>query len=235
MKKITGYCLFLIFISINFVYGQATDVFNAYSIMKTSVRIDSSQIKFAPETNSLRTAPNLVKFTGKTATKVGLLVGPGDYSKYYKNSTRMSNRYTWVFYPDSLKAQCIRKGIVKSKITDNRRLSERLCKFLGLSHTVQRDTVVFFEVQTAHLFRPAYTPDVNSNVAVSNALINGLPNAMRVWFVSQQIGNFFPWTRMGYTYDWGDPHNYIGTSEFILKPGNPIKNVSFDVLSHYLP
>ncbi len=27
----------------------------------------------------------------------------------------------------------------------------------------------------------------------------------------------FPWTRLGYTYDWGNPDNHVGLSEFILR------------------
>jgi len=28
-----------------------------------------------------------------------------------------------------------------------------------------------------------------------------------------------PWTGLGYTYDWGNPVNHVGASEFILIPG----------------
>ena len=29
----------------------------------------------------------------------------------------------------------------------------------------------------------------------------------------------FPWTRLGYTYDWGNPVSDIGLSEFVTKTG----------------
>jgi hypothetical protein len=32
-----------------------------------------------------------------------------------------------------------------------------------------------------------------------------------------------PWTRLGYTYDWGNPSSKYGLSEFIVKEGAPIE------------
>ena len=31
------------------------------------------------------------------------------------------------------------------------------------------------------------------------------------------------WTQLGYTYDWGNPYNEIGVSEFVVKPGTTIR------------
>ena len=33
----------------------------------------------------------------------------------------------------------------------------------------------------------------------------------------------YPWTRLGYTYDWGNPRNLVGLSEFVLRI-DPNKN-----------
>jgi hypothetical protein len=33
----------------------------------------------------------------------------------------------------------------------------------------------------------------------------------------------YPWTQLGYTYDWGNPRNYVGLSEFVLRI-DPNKN-----------
>jgi len=29
----------------------------------------------------------------------------------------------------------------------------------------------------------------------------------------------YPWTRLGYTYDWGNPKSEIGLSEFVIRAG----------------
>jgi hypothetical protein len=51
----------------------------------------------------------------------------------------------------------------------------------------------------------------------------------RTWFINRAqtiyaVGNEddpttwgYPWTRLGYTYDWGNPVNHVGVSEFVLR------------------
>ena len=29
----------------------------------------------------------------------------------------------------------------------------------------------------------------------------------------------YPWTRLGYAYDWGNPQSEVGLSEFVIKKG----------------
>jgi len=46
----------------------------------------------------------------------------------------------------------------------------------------------------------------------------------QTWFTSRKANiykgpNGYPWTRLGYTYDWGDPNNHVGASEFLLCGG----------------
>jgi len=33
----------------------------------------------------------------------------------------------------------------------------------------------------------------------------------------------YPWTRLGYTYDWGNPDSEVGLSEFVITAGATIK------------
>ncbi len=41
---------------------------------------------------------------------------------------------------------------------------------------------------------------------------------------SQSYGeNGYPWTRLGYTYDWGNPISEVGLSEFIIDEGATIE------------
>lgn len=49
----------------------------------------------------------------------------------------------------------------------------------------------------------------------------------------------YPWTRLGYTYDWGDPQNHVGLSEFVMHgkvesgAGVPVKIVSVTKIADY--
>ena len=39
----------------------------------------------------------------------------------------------------------------------------------------------------------------------------------------------FPWTRLGYTYDWGKPDNHVGLSEFILRIDPDLKHAQVKI------
>jgi hypothetical protein len=49
----------------------------------------------------------------------------------------------------------------------------------------------------------------------------------RRWYVHRKdtiySGDYpYPWTRLGYTYDWGDTENHVGLSEFVILGGSTI-------------
>jgi len=59
------------------------------------------------------------------------------------------------------------------------------------------------------------------------------------WFNNQIIGSYFqeqkyPWTRLGYTYDWGDPTKEIGLSEFIIRQGAEVLVERLEKFEDYL-
>ncbi len=91
-------------------------------------------------------------------------------------------------------------------------------------------------VNPADLFRPSPDGEVDDTVAELE-----LPGPER--FASQQDYEFhrdwynlqlsiddydnpaknYPWTRLGYTYDWGNPDSEVGLSEFVITAGSTIK------------
>ena len=42
-----------------------------------------------------------------------------------------------------------------------------------------------------------------------------------------------PWTRLGYTYDWGASQNHIGLSEFVLRKGANLEVDSVTAVNDY--
>jgi hypothetical protein len=104
-----------------------------------------------------------------------------------------------------------------------------------------RDTIIYMVVPKDSLFRPAYNPDVSTKVAIEHVgkkdKIRDLPTADYNWMSGQQVWNTLPWARMGYTFDWGGDNsanwknnkNYIGVSEFVLRPGTPYGGLNFVV------
>ncbi len=80
-------------------------------------------------------------------------------------------------------------------------------------------------VNPADLFRPSPDNEVTDNVAQ----LDFPPNAdstYKVWFNNNIIYSYypmrFPWTRLGYTYDWGNSTSEIGLSEFVIKNNSQV-------------
>lgn len=148
----------------------------------------------------------------------------GDYSTYWANSDSTTDWYNWVFVVDDFINRCITKNVT---LSNSKELSERLCKMLGLETENQRDTLVCIKILSDSLFRPSYNTDITKRTtkadAGSNSQINHLSVKDRNWFHTRQLDKSYPWTRMGYTYDWYDmSDNYVGVTEFIVKPFTPI-------------
>jgi hypothetical protein len=107
--------------------------------------------------------------------------------------------------------------------------SLRLRQLLGLPPKYGANRFVEIWVNPNDLFRPGPDPEIgtrkplttfstsNKYLAVSQDYIN--------WFnatVNATKGRF-PWTRLGYTYDWGNTQNHVGLSEFVIKAGSDIE------------
>lgn len=50
--------------------------------------------------------------------------------------------------------------------------------------------------------------------------INGKNQNFESWFYQMKAGKDYPWTALGYTYDWGNSRDVYGLSEFILRKGS---------------
>jgi len=70
--------------------------------------------------------------------------------------------------------------------------------------------------------RPAYSCEVRNDVTNVKFAENVDKNFMQ-WFDSNIVTSYFedayPWTRLGYTYDWADNGTEYGLSEFLVEKG----------------
>lgn len=124
----------------------------------------------------------------------------------------------------------------------------RIALLLGLDIQPSHIYICKFKVNSSFIFRPAYTTDIQcEKIAKKGAdnmyyfdtkflnkfgddeieVINGeykLPNP-KVYLAHLQQMREYPWTRLGYTYDWGDKNNHQGVFEFVLMPNTELKNL----------
>lgn len=105
----------------------------------------------------------------------------------------------------------------------------RLKQFLGLHPDWKYDVFVEMWVSPADLFRPCVDPEVTDsscNLSFQKPFpevrgIKDYPEFYKnLYFADFRSQPGVPWTGLGYTYDWGNPQNPKGASEFILKPSS---------------
>lgn len=104
----------------------------------------------------------------------------------------------------------------------------RLGQLLGMPANAQRTHVTALWVNPKDVIRPAYSTDIYSQQMSKNfadAISNHDANYQE-WFNGKIIDNYFsaypyPWTRLGYSYDWGNSCSDYGLSEFLVQVGAP--------------
>ena len=108
----------------------------------------------------------------------------------------------------------------------------RLRQLLGLpqSEIITHFTMIW--VEPKDMIRPAYNPDIASaemkcrfeegEEEGDDSQLDSLGMWLRNWFDDTWAKSYkdeggYPWTRLGYTYDWGSKGDKYGLSEFLVK------------------
>ncbi|MGZ7096503.1 MAG: hypothetical protein ACXVHU_08550, partial [Methanobacterium sp.] len=113
----------------------------------------------------------------------------------------------------------------------------RVAQLLGLPPDSKNTYFAEIWVNPQDLFRPSADNEIND----TNAQLD-FPNSTdpdyKIWFDDNIIYSYYPkklpWTRLGYTYDWGNPFSHIGLSEFVLKNNSQIGVKSVQMTNDYL-
>ncbi len=146
----------------------------------------------------------------------------------------LTNSYgTWVTVEPEVKEIC--KGYQRNEVI------QKLHYLLGLQPAVPSDSnAKFVRVSIAQqkvgptgggVFRPCPDPDPTKTACANT--ING-PQAFVSWFANQQVFSYrkgpdlkqtgYPWTRLGYTYNWDPQASDIrGAQEYIVPGGTQVK------------
>jgi len=106
-------------------------------------------------------------------------------------------------------------------------LELRVRQLLGLPGDAVKDRFVELWVAPADLFRPSPDPEISDQEAELDWPQAGdfltVAQEYITWFTSLMSLSYgpdgYPWTRLGYTYDWGNPCSNVGLSEFVIRPG----------------
>jgi hypothetical protein len=104
-----------------------------------------------------------------------------------------------------------------ARIAERDHLPLRLEQLLGLPPAKGYTKFVELWVDPDDLFRPSPDPEVTDTVAQLD-FPAGVSAEHRSWY-EENLNTTYPWTRLGYTYDWGNPASEVGLSEFVIRKG----------------
>jgi hypothetical protein len=140
---------------------------------------------------------------------------------------------TWTAYPDSYRQTTVTLGFGDVWVTlepevrercggfDAAIRTERLHQLLGLPKATQQRMFVSLRVNVADMFRPCPDADVFTTTCAAqpaSASSEHLAWMARQSFTAAQVPGGYPWTRLGYTYDWSPDADYrYGASEYVIR------------------
>ncbi|HEX6513821.1 MAG TPA: hypothetical protein VF157_16065, partial [Chloroflexota bacterium] len=114
----------------------------------------------------------------------------------------------------------------------------RLEELLGLPPGNGKQFVVELWVHPADMFRPSADPDITTTTSGLDFPATVSPDYV-TWFNTTRAALYgphgYPWTRLGYTYDWANPAKPVGLSEFVIRKAAPVEVNSASTNAQYCP
>lgn len=142
----------------------------------------------------------------------------GVWNKYpdsYPDGQEITTSFgeVWVFLPDELYNWGHTNGYSED-------MTLRMEQLIGLPPQKGYTHFTFMWVSPEDLYRPSANPSIDTNVGTVD-----FPEGTDEEYINWYNGNAeysynphkYPWTRLGYTYDWADNGTEYGLSEYILK------------------
>ena len=127
------------------------------------------------------------------------------------------------------------KNFIRNQHISFEKRSLRCEQLIGLPPNGGKTRFVEFLVDPKDIFRPSPDPEITDTVAELDFPAN-VSETHKTWINTTKSVIYdswkFPWTRLGYTYDWGNPvPPHIGLSEYIIpqRDANPVYVEVFSV------
>jgi len=164
---------------------------------------------------SISKSSNMVTWN-ETGDKI-LLLTWHKYPDSYVDGTIANLKWgeVWTFTDKEMKEWITENGTIPSSL--------RFEQLLGLPINKGYTHVTALWVNPADVLRPAYTYDIGAD-HVTDAFLTQPDDEYLGWFNGNMTWSYedsaFPWTRLGYTYDWANNGKEYGLSEFIIKKGS---------------
>lgn len=114
----------------------------------------------------------------------------------------------------------------KDEFTKAQDKEMRFRQLIAFAPDSEHSTVTGFWVDPKDVKRPAYQSDPTDET-MQITLEENVDEAFKAWFDENILNSYFygayPWTRLGYTYDWADNGKEYGLTEFIVNQGAEVE------------
>lgn len=162
----------------------------------------------------------------------------------YPLGEQSTSRAVWVTAVPEVQEKC-------KKFTEPD-LALRLRQLLGLQPDATIRYFVTMRVRSSDIFRPTTDPTTttqwpcaDSKAATCGELFPDWVGSDHMkWIANQMLTSYiilenhtgaysYPWTRLGYTYDWEPGSDRYGASEYVIRPGSVVSVGSKEAYSQY--
>ncbi len=113
----------------------------------------------------------------------------------------------------------------------------RLEQLLGLPPKSGNTHFIELWVKPSDMFRPAPDNEITDQTTYLE-LPKEVDSSYKEWYNSNIVFSYYPlaypWTRLGYTYDWGNKKSEIGLSEFVIRKNAEVIVKSIQTTADYL-
>jgi hypothetical protein len=176
------------------------------------------------------TTPGLFWYPHPDAAEARVLVATWAVKSKYEPSLRRRCRLSsdvWVSPVPQLESAC------RAFDLSGAALGARLAQYLGLrpGDDQQGRSVVELWAKRKDVFRPCPDRETEDRrcdlgppkVAAGPQAEDAIKHA--IWFLGHEFESYsgdkpYPWTRLGYTYDWGSPASHVGATEYVIPEGS---------------
>lgn len=152
--------------------------------------------------------------------------------RFYPIGTVSLGREVWVTLAPQVQTLC------RAYPDDPAALRLRLQQLLGLPPRDEDRRFVVMAAPAGAIFRPCMDPDPTTS-RCGTSFPDDVDAAHRNWIGAQMIDRYrvppdgYPWTRLGYTYDWNPDSPKFGASEYILREGATVRVLRKAVTADY--
>jgi hypothetical protein len=246
MSKISGICFkqFFIICLLSFLLPGSTaraDLWADYSAAVEEASREATPDKISRELIPIASYNQDLVWRNRESEERELLMSTwGDdwYPSKFKpgdDFTVSSEHLVWVTTVPELKSWTKQNPVSPPDLT------MRIRQLLGMPPDASKTLFVEFWVRPDQLFRPSPDPEISDREAeldFPSSPYFTIDTDYQEWFNDLKATQYIwpgamPWTRLGYTYDWGNPESEIGLSEFIIKGGTTVKIHSMTQTSDY--